>query len=198
VINGATVYNDYTYSTGSLAQLTSPSPSSLLTATTVEFTWSAGTGVSQYDLHLSTVAPGDYDLYVSGHITGTSRVVTKLPTNGTTVYARLYSVIGGVTFYSDYTYSTGSLAQLTTPAPSSLLPNSTVEFAWSAGTGVSQYDLHLSTVAPGDYDLYVSGHITGTATTVHGLPTNEAKIYARLYSVIDGITFYNDYTYKTE
>jgi hypothetical protein len=197
VINGATVYNDYTYSTGSLAQLTSPSPSSLLTATTVEFTWSAGTGVSQYDLHLSTVAPGDYDLYVSGHITGTSRVVTKLPTNGTTVYARLYSVIGGVTFYSDYTYSTGSLAQLTTPAPSSLLPNSTVEFAWSAGTGVSQYDLHLSTVAPGDYDLYVSGHITGTSRVVTKLPTNGTTIYARLYSVIGGVTFYNDYTYAT-
>jgi hypothetical protein len=79
-----------------------------------------------------------------------------------------------------------------------LLANSTEVFTWSAGTGVSQYDLHLSAVAPGDYDLYVSGHITGTATTVHGLPTNEAKIYARLYSVIDGITFYNDYTYKTE
>jgi N-acetylneuraminic acid mutarotase len=38
--------------------------------------------------------------------------------------------------------------------------------------GASAYDLHLSAVAPGGYDLYLSGHITGTSTTVNGLPTN--------------------------
>jgi hypothetical protein len=30
-------------------------------------------GVSQYDLHLSAVAPGGYDLYLSGHITALLR-----------------------------------------------------------------------------------------------------------------------------
>jgi sugar lactone lactonase YvrE len=197
IIDGTTFYNDYIYATGSLAQLTSPAPSSLLTGASAVFKWSAGTGVSQYDLHLSAVAPGGYDLYVSGLITGTSTPVHGLPTNGATIYARLYSVIDGITFYNDYIYATGALAQLTSPAPSSLLPNGTVVFTWSAGTGVSQYDLHLSALAPGGYDLYVSGPITGTSTPVAGLPANGTKIYARLYSTIDGITFYNDYIYAT-
>jgi hypothetical protein len=196
VINEVTFYSDYTYATGSLAQLTFPAPSSLLTSSTV-FTWSTGTGVTVYALNLSAVAPGGYDLYASGQVTRTATSVVGLPTNGTKIYARLYSVISGVTFYNDYIYATGALAQLTAPVPSSLLPNSAVVFRWSAGTGVSQYDLHLSAVAPGGYDLYVSGHITGTSTPVHGLPTNGETIYARLYSVIDGVTFYNDYTYAT-
>jgi hypothetical protein len=92
--------------------------------------------------------------------------VTGLPTNGGKIYARLYTILNGVTLYNDYTYTaeTVSLAKLTSPAPSSTL---TVQqrkvFTWSAGTAGSQYDLHLSAVAPGGYDLYLSGHVTGTS-----------------------------------
>jgi sugar lactone lactonase YvrE len=181
-----------------LAALATPAPGSTLTATTVKFTWSAGTGVAQYDLHLSAVAPGGYDIYSSGHITGHSTTVSAIPTNGETIYARLYSYIGGVTYYNDYTYTAASLALLTSPAPGSTLTATTVLFKWSAGGGVTQYDLHLSAVAPGGYDLYVSGHITGLSTTVSGLPANGETIYARLYSVINGVTYYNDYTYKAK
>jgi len=42
-----------------LAALNSPAPSSTLTGTTATFAWTAGSGVSAYDLHLSAVAPGD-------------------------------------------------------------------------------------------------------------------------------------------
>jgi hypothetical protein len=75
-----------------------------LTGTSVTFTWSAGTAVSQYDLHLSAVAPGGYDLYFSGYRAGTSASATGLPTNGETIYARLYTILNGVTLYNDYTY----------------------------------------------------------------------------------------------
>jgi hypothetical protein len=124
--------------------------------------------------------------------------VYRLPTNGETIYARLYSVINGVTLYNDYTYTAVSLAQLTAPTPSSTLTSTTVLFKWTAGAGVSQYDLHLSAVAPGGYDLYSSGHITATSTPVYRLPTNGETIYARLYSVINGVTLYNDYTYTAK
>ncbi|MGA2048217.1 MAG: FG-GAP repeat protein, partial [Terracidiphilus sp.] len=133
------------------ATLTTPSPGSALTSTSVEFTWSAVTGASAtYDLHLSAVAPGGYDLYLSGHIAGTSTTATNLPINGGTIYARLYTFINGVTYYNDYTYTAMSvlLAQLTSPAPSSTLTSNPVNFTWSAGTAGSQYDLHLSAVAP--------------------------------------------------
>jgi hypothetical protein len=193
--NGVTTYNDYTFTAMSLAKLTSPAPSSTLTSNNVTFTWSAGTAGSQYDLHLSAVAPGDNELYLSGHISATSAAVTGLPTNGGTIYARLYTILNGVTYYNDYTYTALSLAKLTSPAPSSTLTSSSVVFTWLAGTAGSQYDLHLSAVAAGGYDLYTSGHVTGTSVTVNGLPTNGGTIYARLYTILNGVTYYNDYTY---
>jgi hypothetical protein len=195
--NGGWEFADYTYTEGKLAQLTSPAPSSTLTATTELFKWTAGVGVAQYDLHLSAVAPGGYDLYVSGHVTGTSTSVSGLPTNGETIYARLYSVIEGVTLYNDYTFTSASVAKLISPVPSSTLTASSESFTWSAGSGVSQYELYLSAIAPGDSDLYSSGHIKGTSATVSGIPINGETVYARLYSVIDGATLYNDYTFTT-
>jgi DNA-binding beta-propeller fold protein YncE len=178
-----------------LAALTTPTPGSSLTNTSVLFKWTAGAGVSAYDLHLSAVAPGGSDLYSSGHITGLSKTVSGLPTNGEMIYVRLYSVINGVMLYNDYTYTAVSLAKLTSPAPGSALTSTSVLFKWTAGAGVSAYDLHLSAVAAGGYDLYSSGHITGLSTTVNGLPTNGETIYARLYSVINGVTLYTDFTY---
>jgi hypothetical protein len=180
------------------AILSAPNPGSALKSTSEVFTWSAVKGASAYDLHLSAVAPGGYDLYFSGHRTGTSATANGLPTNGETIYARLYTIIDGATVYNDYTFTAGPLARLLHPAPGSTLTSSTVWFDWTAGTGVTQYDLHLSAVAPGDYELYVSGHITGTYRTASLLPTNGETIYARLYSIIDGITYYNDYTFKAK
>jgi len=200
IINGATQYNDYTYTAETVptSQLTSPAPSSTLTGASIKFTWSAVTGVSAYDLHLSAVSPGGYDLYLSGHVTTTSATVKGLPINGKKIYARLYSIVGGVTYYNDYTYTAASLATLKYPAPGSTLKSTSVFFEWTAGGGVSAYDLHLSAVAAGGYDLYSSGHTTSTIKTVNGLPANGEPIYARLYSIIGGVTYYNDYTYKAK
>jgi hypothetical protein len=200
VINGALQYNDYTYTaeTIPISQLTSPVPKSTLTGTSIRFTWSAVTGVSAYDLHLSAVSPGGYDLYVSGRVTALSATVGGIPINGKTIYARLFSVVNGVLYHNDYTYTAASLAQLIHPAPSSTLTSTSTWFQWTAGGGVSAYDLHLSAVAAGDSDLYSSGHTTSKIKTVNGLPTNGKTIFARLYSIIGGVTYYNDYTYTAK
>jgi hypothetical protein len=95
-----------------------------LTGASGTFTWSAGTNVTAYDLHLSAVAPGGWDLFSTGKIPHTSVHVKGLPTNGTTIYARLYSVIGDVTLYNDYTFvaaSKGSGGSTTSPSGSDLL-----------------------------------------------------------------------------
>ncbi|MGA2048110.1 MAG: hypothetical protein ABSG96_10475 [Terracidiphilus sp.] len=106
------------------ATLIYPTPGSTFRTTDVYFVWSAGTDVSAYDLHLSAVAPGGWDLYASEHVTSTFRTAPLLPTNGEKVYARLYSIIGGVTYYNDYTY-TAELANpggpITSPPGSNML-----------------------------------------------------------------------------
>ena len=104
--NGVLVYNDYTYTSWMQPPvLTSPTPGSTLAGSSVTFTWTAGsTGEQGYWLFLGTTGVGSKDLYDSGQQTGTSATVSGLPTNGATIYARVYTRYNGVLVFNDYTY----------------------------------------------------------------------------------------------
>jgi uncharacterized repeat protein (TIGR03803 family) len=195
IINGITSFNDYTYTEATLAHLTSPAPGSTLTGTSAKFTWSAVTEVPIYDFHLSAIGPGAADLYSSGGVSGTSVTVTGIPVKGAKIYARLYSWVNGGWEFVDYTYTEATLAQLTSPAPGSTLTGTSAKFTWSAVSGIPIYDFHLSAIGPGAADLYSSGGVSGTSVTVTGIPVKGAKIYARLYSWINGGWEFIDYTY---
>jgi hypothetical protein len=217
LMNGATVYAElwsymnggwqftlYTFAEGVggatpvPAALISPAPGSVL-GSNATFTWSAGSGVSQYAIWLSTTN-GSSNLYNSGHITTTSAAVTGLPMNGATVYAELWSYMNGGWQFTLYTFTEGVggatsvPAALISPAPGSVL-GSSATFTWSAGSGVSQYALWLSTTS-GSSNLYNSGHTTATSAAVTGLPTNGATIFAQLWSYMDGGWQFTVYTFK--
>ena len=193
-INGAWQYIDYVYTesgTPTPAALTSPTPglSTILGTTNVAFHWTTGISVADYQLNLSAVAPGDSDLYLYKG-TALTTTVNSLPANGVTVYARLYSKINGAWQYNDYVYTEGGTptpAVLTSPTPGvgTILGTSNVAFHWTAGIAVADYQLNLSAIAAGDSDLflYKGTALTATAPT---LPGNGAKVYARLYSKING------------
>jgi len=72
-----------------------------------------------------------------------------------------------------------------------------VEFEWSAGDGVSLYQLNLSAIAAGASDLYLYKG-SALSTMALSLPGNGVKIYARLWSKIDGAWQYNDYVYTEQ
>jgi hypothetical protein len=196
-IGRAWQYTDYTYTeSGAPAALTSPTPGTTLSGSTVTFAWSAGYGASGYTLWLGSTAVGSDNLYNSGLTTATSATVTSLPASGVTVYARLFSVIGGVAQYIDYTYTeAGTPATMTSPAPGSTLGTSNVTFTWTPGYGVTQYSLYLGLSGPGSSSLYTSGWVTTTSTTVTSLPAKGATVYARLYSMVEGAVQYIDCTY---
>jgi hypothetical protein len=217
--NGATVYatlyslikgvwqsNSYEYTeSGSPtpAVLTSPTPgtSTILGTGSVPFQWTSGGGVTDYQLNLSATTKGGSDLYLYKG-TATSVIVPTIPTNGVIVYARLYSLIKGTWQSNDYEYTeSGSPtpAALTSPTPgtSTILGTSGVQFQWTAGTSASEYQLNLSAVAPGDSDLYLYKG-TALSATALTLPANGVKVYARLYSDIDGKWLYNDYIYTEQ
>ncbi len=180
------------------AVLTSPAPGTTLSGSSVTFTWTAGSAVQAYQLNLGTNGTGTYNVYNSGHISTTSATVTALPTNGQTIYARLYSEIGGVWQFTDYTYAeAGSpvAATLSTPTPGSVLSGSSSTFTWTAGSGVASYQLFLGTTGVGSSNVYNSGHISGTSTSVTGIPIYGQKVYVRLYSEIGGAWQFADYTY---
>ena len=107
-ISGAWQNNDYTYNEtplGTPATMTSPTPSSVLGTTNVVFTWSAGTGVTSYELWLGLSGPGSSSLYSSGVTTALTTTVPSIPAKGLTVYARLFSTINGKSQFNDYTYT---------------------------------------------------------------------------------------------
>ena len=109
LINGAWQYNDYTVravtqTTPQGAQLVTPAPGSTLTSTTVTFTWTGGSGATQYYLYVGST-PGFYDILLRGMGTSLSTVVTGLPSDGRTIYVRLYSQVNGAWQYTDYTFT---------------------------------------------------------------------------------------------
>ncbi|MGA9672282.1 MAG: hypothetical protein WBQ94_23920, partial [Terracidiphilus sp.] len=194
-IGGAWEYRNFTYTASApfiKSTLTNPTPGSVL-GTSQTFTWSAGTGVTQYALWLGT-APGLSNLYNSGHITATSASVTGLPLGNITIYAQLYSYVGGAWLYSNYTYIAAGSPAILSPAPGSVLSfNAT--FTWTPGTGATMSSLTLGTTGPGSSNLYNSGPTTATSATVTGLPTNGAPIYAQLGSYNGTTWTYINYTY---
>jgi hypothetical protein len=164
----------------------------------VPFQWTTGTEVTLYQLTLGTTAPGASNLFLYKGA-ATSANVPTLPGNGAKVYARLSSQINGSWQSTDYLYTESGApvpAALTSPTPglTTVLGSSNVAFQWNTGTGVSLYQLNLSAVAPGASDLYIYKG-AAISTNVSALPANGAKVYARLYSQINGAWQYNDYLY---
>jgi hypothetical protein len=181
--------------TGAPATMTTPAPGATLASGSATFTWTAGVGVTNYQLWLGTTGAGSSSLYVSGSITATSTTAT-IPASGVKVYARLYSEIGGKWVYNDYTYTeSGTPAVLTTPKPGSTFTGTSETFTWTAGAGVTDYQLWLGLSGVGSSSLYVSGPITTTSVTVPTIPADGATVYVRLYSEIGGAWQYHDYTY---
>jgi len=205
-INGVWQQNAYQYTesgTPTPATLTSPTPglTTILGTSSVLFQWTAGGGASEFQLNLSAITPGASDLFVYKG-TASSATVPMLPAHGVTVYATLYSKIKGTWQLNSYVYTeSGSPtpAALTSPTPSlgTILGTTNVLFQWSAGTSASDYQLNLSTVAPGNSELY-SYKGTALSATAPSLPANGVKVYARLYSKIDGNWLYNDYVYTEQ
>jgi hypothetical protein len=183
-----------------LAIIQSPAPglNTVLGTNNVAFQWTAGTGVTVYQLCLSAVGPGACDLF-SHKGAALTASVPSLPANGVTVYATLYSFINGAWLSNSYVYvesGTAVPAVLTFPTPglSTVLGTGNVLFQWSGGTGVSDYQLNLSAIAPGQSELFLYKG-AATSATATSLPANGVAVYARLYSYISGTWQYNDYLY---
>jgi hypothetical protein len=200
LIGGVWQYANYTYTEAGTpvpAALTSPTPGSTLPGSSATFAWTGGTGPTAYQLWLGTTGVGSQNLYDSGATKATTVTVNTLPTDGVTVFARLWSLINGTWQSIDYLYTeSGTLATaaLTSPTPGSTLTGSSATFTWTGGSGPAAYELWLGTTRVGSQDLYDSGSTTATSETVT-VPANGVTVFARLWSEIDGSWRSADYLY---
>jgi autotransporter-associated beta strand protein len=200
LINGEWKRNNYeftAFTTTAAAQMIAPTNGTTFSSSPVTFSWTSGTGVSQYAMWVGS-APGDYDLYALSLGTNQTQQLS-LPIDGNAIYVRLWSLIGGTWDHVDYEYQTTYLsgktkAAMTSPANGAALPAETTTFTWSAGVGVTQYALWAGT-QPGSYDLYAAVE-AGTSRALT-LPKDGSPVYIRLWSMIDGAWKYTDYFYTT-
>ena len=197
---GVWQHNDYTFTADNSpikAVITSPTPGSTLPGSTVTFQWNAGFHAQGYHLNVGSFVGGSQYLNSGTIPLGTqSRTVTGLPTNGSTVYVRLFTQMNGSWQSNDYTYTAGSgpvKAVMSSPAPGSTLTNSSATFSWTAGTGVSSYWLYVGNNGAGSANILSAGGAQ-TSRTVTGLPAS-GTLNVRLMSYIGSAWQYNDYTY---
>jgi hypothetical protein len=84
-----------------------PTAGSTLSGASQAFTWGSGQGVSQYFLYVGT-SLADSNIYGNNLGTSTSATITNLPTNGSTIYVHLWSLINGNWLSNDYQYRAAS------------------------------------------------------------------------------------------
>ncbi len=178
------------------AVLTSPLGGTVLAGPSVTFSWTTSAGATGYGFRLGTTAGGN-DIWSSGHVTTTSATAKGIPTNGATVYGRLYTLFGSTTKYNDYTFTAATRAALTSPTGGSVLTGTSETFNWTTAANATGYALRLGTTVGGN-DIWSSGHITTTSATAKKLPTNGSTVYGRLYTIYGSIEVYTDYTFSAQ
>lgn len=193
--------NLYCNYSSSKAEMLSPVSGSTFSSSTVNFSWSRGSNIYEYFLYVGN-SSGTNDIYGYSQGTSQSATVYSIPTDGRTIYVRLWSRSSQGWFYNDYTYKAASSdnyndsvkAEMLSPINGSTLYSSNATFSWSTGNAVNEYFLYLGT-SFGSNDIYGSSQGTNLSTTVYGLPSNRT-IYVRLWSRLNQGWVYNDYYYQ--
>ena len=203
LLNGSWVSTGYSYTAFGASPekgaITSPPPSSTLTGSSVSFTWTAGTGATAYWIDAGSSAGGN-QYFQSGNLGNVlTKTVSGLPTDGSTVYITLYSLVGGQWLSNAYTYTafsvSGSQGVIYLPLPGEQLISTTVSFYWTAGAGSSAYWLDIGNVPAGNR-YYQSGNLGNVlTTTASNLPSDGSTLYVTLYSLVGGQWLANTYTY---
>jgi len=194
---GSWQFNDYTYTAASpvAAVMTSPAPGSILPGTAATFVWTAGLGATPYLLTVGSTGAGSTNLYVL-YADSTSATVSGLPTDGSTVYVRLWSLLGGTSWqFNDYTYTAATIPTYTltvsangagsgivTSVPAGISCGATCAATFTSGTAVTL------TAVPAAGSLFTgwsgggcSG--TGTCTVTLGADTTVTATFVPLYTL---------------
>mgnify|MGYP000380316613 FL=1 len=181
-------YTAVTQGSGTIPQIVSPTPGSLLSGAMVTFNWVPNDlMISKWWLHVGG-SQGELDLADSGPLgTKLSHTVAGLPTDGRTIWVRLwYQTATGWKHvdrqYTAATQSVETIPEIISPTPGSQLSGSTYVFSWLPnGLPVTKWWLHVGE-SKGGLDLADSGSLgTQLSYTVTGLPTDGRTVWVRLW-----------------
>ena len=146
------------------------------------------------------IAQGDIFATSLSSATLSQTVVNVIPTDGRTIYVRLWTQLSGVWQVPlDYTFTAlNDRGRMLSPAPGSQLSNPTT-FCWKPPTiPPTDYWLDVGT-AQGVGNIWAGTVLGSTCQTVTGLPSGNRPIWVRLWTRVgSGMGTYLtpiDYTY---
>jgi hypothetical protein len=181
-LNGRWIYSDVTFTAGTpQSTFVYPLAGSLNVDTTNAFSWTAISGAQAYYLTIGT-SLGAKDIINSGEIQTTTRSVTGLPV-GTTLYARISTLLNGRWLYSDITFTAAAVPRAVMLIPPDGATNVDVNapFDWTPVSSADAYYLYIGT-QPGMHDVYSSGQRTSTHWFVRNLMPS-SQYYIQLWTL---------------
>jgi len=206
----------YTALVGKGPSFTSPVSGSTLPGVSVNFAWADNdSGATEYWLYLGKEA-GGREYYNSGSLgTATTdavevaaadgdNTVTYLPTDGSTIYARLWYRAGSTDrwrFVDDtFVAAKSGGPAITTPVPGSPVAGSSVTLNWEAGgAAVTEWWVYVGS-GPGQNDIYNSDTLGAALSDTVSMPADGSTAYVTLWFKIsgDGNRWRNrSYTYES-
>ena len=168
--------------------ITSPTSGATLSGSSETFTWTGNSAVSTWWLYVgSAVGTKDIANIESLDAATTSYTVSGLPTDGSTVYVRLWYFDGAWKRVDEsYTASDSGIVNadpvITSPTSGATLSGSSETFTWTGNSAVSTWWLYVgSAVGTKDIANIESLDAATTSYTVSGLPTDGSTVYVRLW-----------------
>jgi len=201
-VGGTWLFVDSTYIAAGLVtlpEITSPTPESTFTSSTVPFSWiDNGIGATEWWLYAGS-AEGLLDYHDSGSLGASlNTTVTGLPEDGSIIYVRLWYKVAGVWSFVDYTYVAAVLAPpvIVSPVAGSTFTSSSEVFTWVTNdANVTEWWLYAGS-AEGLLDYYDSGSLgVSLSATITGLPVDGSMVYVRLWYKVAGVWQKIDVTY---
>lgn len=165
--------------------MVSPEPGAVLAGSSVTFAWTAnGAAVADWWLYLGRHR-GGMEWFNSGSLGADLSVSLRgLPTDGGSVFVRLFYKAGSDWSSADFEYTAATVRDpaITSPAGGSGLSGPVITFAWTANeTQVGQWWLYVGT-SVGGRDLHDSGSLGDSLfKTVSNLPIDGRQVFVRLW-----------------
>ncbi len=156
--------------------------------------WTSVANVQAYYLYVGTTR-GAKDLVDTGEMLQTSYLAAQLPA-GQTVYARMWTKVGGVWRYTDSSFSAAPVltATLTYPVNGAVNADLSQPIQWTSVANVQAYYLYVGTTR-GAKDLVDTGEMLQTSYLAAQLPAGQT-VYARMWTKVEGVWRYTDSSFS--
>lgn len=182
-------------------QIFNPPPGNEIVGAQAEFQWTPkSVDVEQWWIYVGRFAGGDSILNQDME-TATSVVVNNLPTDGATVYVRLFYRVGTVWNQRDHLFTTRRLPKVTFPAPGTLVGGPEITFEWDDnGVAGNAWALTVGR-AKGGGEIFESGTLLGDQRRQSVvLPSSvSGDIWVRLWHLPDSFTWdFVDLLYRVQ